>query len=175
MDRRLSRLGAIIRDYGAGLFRLSAVKTGRIKAQQTLIHMLMRSLTDKTVLILSGTGTILYSSSGWTKDADESADPDEPELDPPAAAMASHLLAGNGSGAVTVNGRKMSYTGVFGRTVATPGTNAQGGDDFNTTLAYIVLSDEALSAPQLKDVRYDPEDTGTNWFGDRLRSLLKRR
>jgi hypothetical protein len=175
MDRRLSRLGAIIRDYGADLSRLSAVKTGRIKAQQTLIQMLIRSMTGKNVLILSGSGTVLYSSAGWTKDAEESTVPDEPELDPPPAAMASHLLAGNGSGTVTVNGRKMSFTGVFGRTVATPGANSQGGDDFNTTLAYIVLSDEALSAPQLKVLRTDPDDVGTNRFGDRLRSLLKRR
>ncbi len=172
-DGDLSSLGAVIHDYGAELSRLSTVKTGRIRAQQTLIHVLMRSIADQTILVLSGTGTVLYASAHWMEE--ENGNSDEPEFEPVPAAMASHLLAGNGPGSVTVNGREMVFAGVFGRTVATPGFKAFGADDFSTTLVYIIISDEALSVPQTKVSRAESDRSDTTNFGDRIRSFLKRR
>jgi len=168
----LSRLGAEIQQYGAQLTRLSNVKTGRIKAQQTLIQTLMRSVEDRVILVLSGSGTQLYTSAGWAQNQDDE-NTAEPTMEPGPAAIAAHLLAGKGPGSVQVNGVDMTFAGVFGRTLASPSISGDH-DDYQTTLVYIVISDQDHSVPQTTSAAPKSGSVGKPGLAERLRAFLKR-
>ncbi len=168
-----SRLGALIQEYGNELSRLSTVKSGRIKAQKTLIETIMRNIGDHHIIVLSGAGSVLYTSAGWAETGENEQGRKTPVLDPPAAALSSALLSGKGRGTVLVNGIEMSYAGIFGRTVGTSSGSGDGASVFKRTLVYIVISDRELSIPQASATIVTDEGEKKRGIVARIRSLMR--
>jgi len=146
-DVTWSTLGEAIRGYNRELHRSRAIKTARIQAQRELIRTILNGIRDRHLIVLSGTGDILFRSAGNAAATASEAEEDAGELrfEPTGAAMAAHLLAGKGSGTVLVNGRTMHFTGVFGRTIAAAETAETTETELLPGLSYIVISEEPIT------------------------------
>lgn len=139
----LTTLGAAISEYNRSLNRSRALKTARIQAQRQLLRVVLRA-TEKPLLVLSASGSVLYMSAATATEYEGEAEPRTPRLEPSGAAIAAHLLSGNGPGSVDVDGQPMHFTGVFGQTAsdADRGTGATA----DAALAYIVITEDAVTA-----------------------------
>lgn len=126
----LTTLGSAIHAYNDDLNVSRRTKAGRIEAQRGLLQAVLRETTDE-IIVLSGSGGVLYASGGVAKRLGDDRDLTALGFEPPTAALVSHLVNGKGPGTVVVDDREMVFFGVFGRTVV-------GGEKGG--LAYIVIT-----------------------------------
>ncbi|MDA3949188.1 MAG: hypothetical protein PF508_08175 [Spirochaeta sp.] len=139
----LTTLGAAISEYNSSLNRSRELKTARIVVQRQLLRVVLRA-TEKRLLVLSASGSVLYMSAASAEEYEGETEPRTPLLDPSGAAIAAHLLAGNGPGTVSVDDRPMHFIGVFGQTVS--GGDWRHNDAADAALAYIVITENAVTA-----------------------------
>lgn len=153
----VSSLGQAIRDYNRDLNTSRIAKNGRIGVQRRLLETVIRR-SEEEILVLSGSGTVLYVSEKWTERMGNTDSIESVRFDPSPTVIAAHLVAGKGNDIVTVEGKKMYFNGVFGRVVV---------GDHPPDLAYIVITERSIGKSPIKGVEQHVRRKAGNmikWF-----------